>query len=368
MGSGPLVLTAQLGRAERVGTGDLSASVTLVSRVLDAVVDEQLHGPAPGSDQRTSEMKADQQKRIQEELGLSEDDFNDRSYSFDSRPDIERVYRLKAPPRFAAENLPPDRIVQLGPARFTESYTTIDGSTVEVRFRFESDKTELTVEDVKRFREAYWKRWSEPATEINFVYEPLKLLHERKPEAAVALMKKWSQDAPSDGLTRARTAALLLQLDLVDLARVEADRAVKDAPEEPVVLAVRGNIARYDDKGRLFEIPFERGKAIEYLKKALARAPNHNWLARTLTDMLRRNEWGEVDRVWSSDAAEGAALLEKLVDAKEGGQERGGAAGGDVRGEPARRRAQAPDREAPRHHRRRRERRGSRRSPAASRR
>jgi hypothetical protein len=320
-GSGPLLVTAKVERAPQLETLDLSADVGLFSRVADLVIPEGLHGDPPGQDQRNAQVKADQQRRLMEQWGVTEEEMEHRAFSLDSRARVERIYRIKLPQRFAPRALPPDRSLKVGFATLTETYQAVDASTVEVRFRFESDRLEYGPDDVQRFRADYWKRWSEPRPTLSFLYEPLKLLEDRKTDEVAALMRRYARESPKDGVTRARTAAMLLRLGLQELAKTEAERALEDAPNAAVPLVVRANVARCDSRGRLYAEPFERAKAIELFERASKLAPNHNWLVRSRADLLRRNEHGDLVKSVTADVRAATELLEQLSDAKQAGKE-----------------------------------------------
>lgn len=52
----------------------------------------------------------------------------------------------------------------------------------------------------------------------------------------MALAASSLKESPQDGLTRARYARMLVNFSLGRLARAEIKRALKDAPDEPLVL------------------------------------------------------------------------------------------------------------------------------------
>jgi tetratricopeptide (TPR) repeat protein len=242
--------------------------------VVTSVTPEGLVGRKPGPDERTDAEREDERAACWEETGLTPEDLERRAYTFEAAPRVERVYRVTPPPRFAVGTLPSDRTVAMGPGTFTEAYSRLDGGVVEARFRFEAERTEWSVEDVKAFREAFWKRFSEAMPELVFTFEPAKLLDERRPAEAVALARRWLAERPDDAQTRARFARMLAGLGLNDLARQEVERALRDAPDDPLTLMVCGDVLRGDPYGVRFRPPFERAKALECLRKAHQRLPD----------------------------------------------------------------------------------------------
>ncbi|MGC4123270.1 MAG: DUF3857 domain-containing protein [Myxococcales bacterium] len=317
-GEGPLKVVAELGPTPALETGDRVATIDLPSQLITRVAPDGLVGQKPKTDERTDAEKQDERQRMMEETGMTPEDLEKRAFDFGYRPVAERLYRITLPPRFAVGPLPPDRTLAMGPSKFTEAYARVDERTVEARFRFEAERAEWSVEDVKAFRDAFWKRFSSAAPELVFTFEPAKLLEERHPAEAVALARRWLAEQPGDGQTRARFARMLAGLGLNELAKVEAERALHDAPDDPLVLMVRGDVARCDANGMTYRPPFERAKALECLRKAHEKLPDHGWSARALVETLRRNEAGELVSGWSPELAEAAALLQEQAEHRGG--------------------------------------------------
>ncbi|HEY3446054.1 MAG TPA: DUF3857 domain-containing protein [Myxococcales bacterium] len=317
-GDGQLTVVAELGPTPVLETGDRLATLRLPSQLILKVAPEGLAGPKPKTDERTDAEKQDERQRMLEETGMAPEDLERRAFDFGFRPLAERLYRITLPPRFAVGTLPPDRTLAMGPSTFTETYARVDERTVEARFRFEAERSEWSVEDVKAFRDAFWKRFSGAMPELVFTFEPAKLLEERHPAEAVALARRWLAEQPADAQTRARFARMLMGLGLNELARQEAERALKDAPDDPFVLMVRGDVARADANGVMYRPPFERARALECLRKAHEKLPDHGWSARALAETLRRNEAGELVSGWTAEHAEAASVLQAMAERRGG--------------------------------------------------
>ena len=320
-GDGPVILTAELDKTDRLDTGDQSATLRLPARILDLVLTDELKGRQPGSDNRTDEKKQDDDRRITDQTGMTEAELERRAFSFENRPILERVYRIILPPRFAMEALPDNRSLTMGPSTWTESFRQVDDGNVEVRFRFEATKADWTVADVEAFRTAFWKRFDDPMLTLSASFEPSKLLREKKAPEAVTLVRQWLTQRPADGPTRARFSRILQQMGLGELAQVESDRARRDAPDDALVMMICADVARHDAFGMLYNAPFDRAKAIACFRGALAKMPDHVWAAAGLADTLRRNVNGEKESKWTADVAEAAGLLQKMVDHKQASQE-----------------------------------------------
>ncbi len=312
-GDGPVTVTVQRHEVGALDTGDQKMEVRLPSRIVDDALPSWLPGPGPGGDPRTDAQKKDQRQRTLDRTGHTEEELEQRAVSLDNRPIIERVYRLVLPPRFALAPLPPDRALEMGPSTWTESFTRVDEGTVEARFRFEVKRVDWSVDDVKAFRVALWKRFEEPMPTVTAFFAPLELLRERKPAEAMGLLKKWLAEKPADGSTRARYARILVQLGLGELAQRETERASKDAPSDALVAMVCGDVARRDAYGVAYRAPFQRDRAVECLRRAQQIDPEHSWATVALADTLRRNANGEPESTWTGDVQEAAGLLEAMV-------------------------------------------------------
>ncbi len=313
-GDGPVVVTAVFKATRALDTGDRMASISLPSRVPDDLVPERVRGKPPGSDQRDDASRKEEQRQLQERTGLTADEVENVPFKLDARASSERVYRVTLPAHFVAAALPASRTLKLGPSTLTEGATRVDDRTVEVSFRYEVDRTDWSVEDVRAFRAAYWKRYEELMPTLVARFEPAQLIVENRTPEAVRLVHRWLTEQPRDGLTRARWARALLLLGLNEVARDEAERAWRDTPEEVLVNLVRGDAARHNRFGLLYHSSFERADAIQAFRKAMEHDPNHNWGAGALADTLRRNDEGELEIDWTPDVAAAASVLQGLVD------------------------------------------------------
>lgn len=312
-GEGPITVTVQRHELAALDTGDQKIEVKFPSRIVDDVVPAWLPGLGPASDTRTEAQKKDQRQRTFDRTGHTEEELGRRAASFENRPTIERIYRLVLPPRFALAPLPASRTIEMGPSTWSESFTRVGEGTVEARFRFEVNRVDWSVDDVRAFRQALWKRFEEPVPVVTAFFAPLELLREKKPAQAMDLMKKWLLEKPTDGSTRARYARILVQLGLGDVARRETERASRDAPLDALVAMVCGDVARRDAYGVAYRPPFQRERAIACLRRARTIDPEHSWVTVALADTLRRNVNGEPESKWAGDVEEAARLLEAMV-------------------------------------------------------
>lgn len=315
-GEGAVKATAVLAKSDAIDTGDREASTRLPSNVVDALVPSRIIGPQPGSDSRKDEAKEDDARRLRERSGLTEEDLKHVAWHAELLASNERIYRITLPPRFSVPTLIPSRTLKLGPSTLTETARQVDAQTVEVSFHYRLDKTDWTAEDVDAFRAAYWKRYEENMPVLSAFFEPARLIDDNRAPEAVALMRKWLAESPTDGATRARFARVLLGLGLGDLARQEVDRAVKDAPTNALCHMIRADVARHDSFGVLYQAPFDRAVTLESLRQALKLMPEHDWANSALSETLIRNSQGEIDRWWVPDTAEAAALLQQRVERK----------------------------------------------------
>jgi tetratricopeptide (TPR) repeat protein len=313
-GDGPLTLTATAAKVDRLDTGDHSVRALFPSRIADLLLSKSLLGEAPESDERTPEQRLEDQRRLQERFGLSEEDFENMPKALDSAVVIDRIFKVRLPSRFVVTNLPPRRSIAMGPASWTEEMVEPRPGEVEVRFHFEASKVDWTAAEVKAFRAAFWKRFQEPVPTLTFRFGPSKLLDDEKAADAVSLARKWLAERPTDAITRARYARMLLTLGLGDLAKVEAERAWKDAPNEPLVLLVRGDTTRADEHGVLYRAGYDRSASLAAFTKAHTLIPEHGWATDALVRTLRISSDGQLESRWTPEIAEAARLLEQLVD------------------------------------------------------
>ena len=320
-GEGPVLISATASRAETLDTGDQSVTVKFPSMIAGLLLDRSIIGAAPNSDERTPEQREEARKRQLETFGRTDQELERATKSLDSAVTVERVYRVRLPAHFAVANLPPRREQTMGPARWTEEVREVKPGEAEVRFQFHSAKVDWSADDVAAFRAAFWKRFQEPMPSLKFVFEPARLLSENHGAEAMTLARKLLEQRPSDAVTRARYARLLLTIGLGDLADVEAERAFRDAPNEPFVLAVRGDTARSNPHGLLYTEPFDRATALASFSKAHELLPTHSWITKALVRTLRTTADGSLETRWTPEVVKAAGLLEEQVAHNRAGNE-----------------------------------------------
>ncbi len=318
VGDGALVGQTRIAKAGRVDTGDRELTLQLPSQIVTWVIPDEVVGQRPNSDQRQDAKKQDDAQRLADTYGMTEAELSEHAYSFSSALTAQRVYKITLPPRFTVGTLPPERTMRLGPATWTERFTQPTPETVEVRFVFENKQVDWSASDIKAFRTAFFKRFDEPLPTVTALFAPMKLLEEKKPQEAVALVRRWLKERPDDGTTRARFARLLNSLGIGDLAREEVERALVSNPDDALVLMICGDVMRYDAFGQRSEgNVFPRARAISCLRKALQKLPDHAWAQNQLADLLLRNDNGEFEHAWTQDVAEAVAFLTERLNKNE---------------------------------------------------
>ncbi|MBI5547729.1 MAG: tetratricopeptide repeat protein, partial [Deltaproteobacteria bacterium] len=251
-----------------------------------------------------------------EQTGLSPEELERRPVKLTSQQVLVRTFDIKPPRGFVAAALPESRSMAMGPSKWTEAFLTQPDGTVEATFRFETGATDFGPSELAGFRKAYWDMVHEAAFNLTFSFEPVKLMDEGKAAQATALLRKLLQQNPKDGALRARYAKMLLNYRLGDLARREIEQAVKDSPSDAFVQMVQAAVARSDSHGIIHAVPYDRAKAIQSLRAAVAASPTHSWARQALAEELERNVYGEETSRRSVDLDEAATLYEQLVNDK----------------------------------------------------
>ncbi len=139
-GEGPFTATAEVPEAGRSDTGDSTALVTLASRIVDAVMPDELMPEA--DDERSDKQKEDDAKRFLAHHGYPVTDTELGAYSFDAKLVAERVVHVTVPESFVIENLPPNRTrTAMGPRHLVETFTQLKNGDIDVRYEFRAAST-----------------------------------------------------------------------------------------------------------------------------------------------------------------------------------------------------------------------------------
>jgi transglutaminase-like putative cysteine protease/tetratricopeptide (TPR) repeat protein len=187
----------------------------------------------------------------------------------------EWQYKIVPPPGFSVRGLPESNKTQLGPAVLSEEYKNAADGVVLAKVRFDTTKRRYSVAEVTELRSAWKQFQNHGATLIYFDLNGSKLVQQGKVKEGLADLRKLSAMHPKEGLHRAQLARAFLAAGLGDLARQQAQEAVKLDPKSEVAQATLGFVSLHDVFGREFKKGWDRPTTIEAYRKAKELEPKN---------------------------------------------------------------------------------------------
>ncbi|HMG52170.1 MAG TPA: hypothetical protein VK601_01785, partial [Kofleriaceae bacterium] len=197
--------------------------------------------------------------------------------------------RIALPDGFTVPPPPPERVVPLGSATFTERRQR-DGQTLIVTFRLDTGKSRLSPAELSAVRAAMATLDEELHIAIDRT--AFALGRDGKYRAAITEAERLIALHPAEALHPSQLALLYTQAGAGDAARRAARRAVALAPSDPDALVTLGWVLSHDRLGRGYTHDWDRAGAIAALRKALALDPLHTGAAVELARALARGASG----------------------------------------------------------------------------
>ncbi|HMD33155.1 MAG TPA: DUF3857 domain-containing protein, partial [Candidatus Acidoferrales bacterium] len=220
---------------------------------------------------------------------------------------IEWRYHIVPPPTFAAQPLPEDRNIPLGPASVTEHFKKEADGSVSAIVRFDSAKPRYTVEELQAFRLADTKLRNSDGILIRFVQEGAALQAEGRVKEALASYASLVALHPAEALHHSQIAYAMLDAGLGQQARDEAKKAVTLDATSPVAFQTQAWILQHDLIGRRFGTGFDLEGAIAAYRKAAELDPKDYATKANLAILL---EYDANGNRYSSKAHLGQAVEE----------------------------------------------------------
>jgi tetratricopeptide (TPR) repeat protein len=202
-------------------------------------------------------------------------------------------YTIVPPPGYSVRGLPESKTTHFGPTLLTETYKTDDQGVVRASLRFDTVKRRYTVAEVSAIRESWKQFQNHGVTIIYFDLTGSKLVQQGKVKEGVGELRKLAATHPNEGLHRAQLARAFLNAGLGDLAREQANEAVKLDPKSDVAEGTLGYVLLHDVFGRQFKKGWDRAGAIAAYRKAKELDPKNTVYRTNLALALEYNDAGE---------------------------------------------------------------------------
>ncbi|HLJ90893.1 MAG TPA: DUF3857 domain-containing protein [Candidatus Angelobacter sp.] len=253
--------------------------------------------------------------------GKLEDRRKPRSHDWWIQPfATEWHYKILAPAGFKLRSLPVDKEQHLGPALYTQKYSSNpEGTSVEAVFRFESGQQRFTPSEGKALRDEIVKARKADPILVTFDEVGFSLLSAGKAREALSVEQQLVAQHPKDAMPRLRLADALLQAGMGERARSVAKEATLLDPKSAQAFSILGWTLQHDLIGRRLKKGFDYAGAVAAYRKAKQLDPSDKEIRSNLGYLLEFNPEGV--RYGDGTDLEGAAVEFKelkKIDEQEG--------------------------------------------------
>jgi transglutaminase-like putative cysteine protease/Flp pilus assembly protein TadD len=205
----------------------------------------------------------------------------------------EWQYKIVPPVGFQAKPLPPDKKLSLGPATFTEEFTSESDGAVHVLFRFDTVKRRLTISEAAELRNQVAQLREGPSILIYFEPTTQALMNQGKMREAFQGSRELIARHPQEAVHHLQRAKVLLAAAMGQAARDEAQAAVKLEPGSALAQKTLAEILEYDLVGRQFRRGSDYVGAEAAFRAAKKLDPEDTAIVGNLAILLEYNPEGE---------------------------------------------------------------------------
>jgi tetratricopeptide (TPR) repeat protein len=265
--SKPFELRLEAARAEFITTGDEQVSVSMDWGSLVADLTPELLRADNDAPPRTNELVF--------------------------APFVREVhYELIPPPGFAANPLPDQDIIPLGPMRAQTRVRGAADGRVHVTLRLDTVVRSLSPAQVAAVRSALARLRQRSPTTVSFAQVGMTHLRAGRVIEAVAEFRRLAKAHPREALHRQQLAGALLAVGLGREAQQEARRAVTLEPKSDAAWNVLAWTLQHDALGRRFGPGWQRRQVIDAYRQAIALAPQRSQYRADLATVLEHDDYG----------------------------------------------------------------------------
>jgi tetratricopeptide (TPR) repeat protein len=260
----PFVMRLEVDKTKRGNTGISDAYVTLFPTGAFGRLPRWFFiDPDQGSQTLTPEEKADREKAQEQ-----------RAAEYEVEPFIaERRYRITPPAGFILRALPADKTIQMGPATWTQAYSSDSSGVVTATFRFHTGKGRYTTEEALELRKAVLAAIKEDAVSILFDQSGAKQFVAGKVREALSIDRGFVDAHPNDPLPHIRMAYALMAAGVGQEARAEALKATVLAPKSALAFSALGWMLQFNAIGVRLAKGFDLNGALAAYRTSKALDP-----------------------------------------------------------------------------------------------
>ncbi|MBZ5598777.1 MAG: DUF3857 domain-containing protein [Acidobacteriia bacterium] len=295
-------LAEKLDRMDRSDPTDLSKQFELTlesDRAKRGVTDLNIAAAAIRFEGLFSRLPADLRQREKEDDPKADKDSGQKpkkkrtaDYQLPEAFVTEWRYSIVPPAGFRPKPLPANAQLSLGPATLAEEFSADKDGLVRATLRFDTVKRRLTAPEATELRNKVAELIAgEP---ILIYFEPIgqTLVNQGKVREALQSYRELIALHPKEAVHHLQIAAVLLSAGLGEVARAEAQAAVKLEPTSALAEKTLADILEYDSVGRKFRPGSDYAGAEAAFRAAINLEPEDKTNIANLAVLLEHNHWG----------------------------------------------------------------------------
>lgn len=223
---------------------------------------------------------ADDETRARFRMGREESDRKPRVRTEDwvFEPFVtEWQLRIVPPTGFRPNALPENRVLELGPARFTSRFERDPAGHIVATIRFDSGSGRYTVEQSETFRSAFKEHTAAFQFELRFEHEADALIRSGDEPGALRRHREFIAAEPGKAIHLLRAGDHMIDYGLVTEARDYARRATRLEPTNALAFNQLGHALELNEAGDRFGHGHDHDGAIQAHREAIRLDPEDHW-------------------------------------------------------------------------------------------
>ena len=201
-------------------------------------------------------------------------------------------YRIEPPPGFKARALPPNGLLELGPATLLSEYNLTADGAVHATWRFDTVKSRYTLAEADALLKGLRQLSATETQLIAFDQVGIALRADGDFKGALQANEALTKAFPRKAVHRLRNSSALLDAGLAARAQREALAATKLEPKSALAWKTLGWMLEHDAVGRRFGAGYDRVGAIAAYRKARELEPANTDIAADLAVLLEHDANG----------------------------------------------------------------------------
>ena len=213
-------------------------------------------------------------------------------FTFYEPHQTEYRYKIIPPPSFKVKELPTSVEIKLGPAAYSRTYRRNSDESVDVLFRFDTQKRTLTPAEFEEFRDGMGMQFKMTPDSIRFVSAASEYLALGETGKALAAVRKHLVNGSNKAGPQIQLSRVLVKAGAKEDAIAAAKKATELDPASGQAWEALGFAHEHDAFGRRFRGNWNLAEAEKCYRKAIALDARNVNIRLALATLLEHNLQG----------------------------------------------------------------------------